>query len=135
MVTAGFAPHAARSAGAGAGGLVQHGEVRGGGMGWGALRGGAPRLSHHRSVGVPEEELGEVGLLEHLTALVHCTAKGGGDGGGEVGREWRRSGGRERGKVEGIEESGRMVEMLEQRKGEEVNALIYGIVMAQGYLK
>lgn len=33
MVTAGFAPHAARSAGAGAGGLVQHGEVRGGGMG------------------------------------------------------------------------------------------------------
>lgn len=37
--------------------------------------------------------------------------------------------------MEGIEESGRMVEMLEQRKGEEVNALIYGTVMAQGYIK
>lgn len=95
MVTAGFAPHAARPAGAGAGGLVQHGEVRGGGVGGGALRGRAPGLSHHRSVGVPEEELGEVGLLEHLTAVVHRAARGGGDGGAR---------GRERGKVEGIVE-------------------------------
>lgn len=65
--------------------------------------------------------MGEVRLLEHLPALVHRTAEV-----GEEGREWRRRGGRERGKVEGIEESGRREEMLEQRDGEVVNVLKQG---------
>lgn len=87
-----FAAHAAGAAGAGAGGLVQHGEVRGGGVSGGALRRSASRLPHHWGVGVPEEELGEVGLLQHLPALVHCTAEvGKGRQRGEgVTEEWRK---------------------------------------------
>lgn len=54
-------------------------------MGGGALGGGAPGLPDHRRVGVPEQQLGEVGLLEDLAALVHHGAgeEGGRGGGGE----------------------------------------------------
>ncbi len=50
-------------------------------MGGGALCRGASRLPHHWGVGIPEEELGEVGLLQHLPALVHRAAEGGRGGG------------------------------------------------------
>lgn len=89
MVAAGFRPGAADRAGpagAPAGRLVQHGQVGGGGVGGGALGGGAPGLPHHRRVGVPEQQLGEVGLLEDLAALVHQGA------GEEGGQGWRRGG-------------------------------------------
>lgn len=69
----------AGSTGAGAGWFVQHGQVGGGGVRGGALRGGAPRLPHDGCVGVPEQQLGEVGLLQNLTAVVdHCAVAGGG---------------------------------------------------------
>lgn len=78
-------------AGAATGWFIQHGQVGGGGVGGGALGGGAPRLPHDGRVGVPEEQLGEVGLLEHLSALVdHPTAAGEGGGGGGGGEgQWR----------------------------------------------
>lgn len=65
-------------------------------MGGGPLGGGASGLPHNWCVGVPEQQLGEVGLLEHLSALVdHGTAagEGGGQGGGGGGGgEWRQGG-------------------------------------------
>lgn len=85
MVAAGFGAGAADRAGpagASAGRLVQHGQVGGGGVSGGALGGGAPGLPHHRRVGVPEQQLGEVGLLEDLAALVHHGAGEGRGGGG-----------------------------------------------------
>lgn len=59
-------------------------------MGGGALGGGTPGLPHDRRVGVPEQQLGEVGLLEDLAALVHHGA-GGEDT--EGGRRWKEGGG------------------------------------------
>lgn len=78
VVAAGFgAAGRAGPAGASAGGLIQHGQVGGGGVSGGALGGGAPGLPHHRRVGVPEQQPGEVGLLEDLAALVHHGAAAG----------------------------------------------------------
>lgn len=71
------AAHRAGPAGAGTGRFIQHGQVCGGGVGGGPLSGCAPRLPHDGRVGVPEEQLGEVWLLEHLPAFVdHRTAAG-----------------------------------------------------------
>lgn len=91
------AAHRAGAAGAGAGRFIQHGQVGGRGVGGGPLGGGASGLPHNGCVGVPEQQLGEVGLLEHLSALVdHGTAagEGGGQGGGGGGGggEWRQGG-------------------------------------------
>lgn len=74
MVAAGLRPgaaHRAGPAGAPAGRLVQHGQVGGGGVGGRSLGGRSPGLPHDGRVGVPEQQLGEVGLLEDLAALVH----------------------------------------------------------------
>lgn len=89
-------------AGAAAGRLVQHGQVGGRGVGGGPLGGRAPGLPRDGRVGVPEQQLGEVGLLEHLSALVDHPAAGrpggGGQGGGGAGGggggkgEWRKGG-------------------------------------------
>lgn len=94
MVTAHLgasAVHRSGPAGAGAGRLVQHGQMGGGGVGGGSLGGRAPRLPHDGCVGVPVQQLGEVGLLENLTAVVdHPTAAGQGGGrrgGGGEGRQ------------------------------------------------
>lgn len=86
VAAAGFGAGAADGAGpagAAAGRLVQHGQVGGGGVGGGALGGRPPGLPGDGSVGVPEQQLGEVGLLEDLTALVH---HGAADGGGHEGQ-------------------------------------------------
>lgn len=65
------AAHRAGPAGAPAGRLVQHGQMGGGGVGGRPLGGRSPGLPHDGRVGVPEQQLGEVGLLEDLAALVH----------------------------------------------------------------
>lgn len=83
VVTARFrsgAAHGAGPAGASAGRLVQHGQMGGGGVGGRALGGRPPGLPRDRRVGVPEQQLGEVGLPEDLAALVHhgAAARGGG---------------------------------------------------------
>ena len=72
------AAHGAGPAGAAAGRLVQHGQVGGGGVGGGALGGGAAGLPHHGPTGLPQQQLGEVGLRapQGLVALVHHPAGG-----------------------------------------------------------
>lgn len=95
-------------AGAPTGGLVQHGQVGGGSVGGGALRGRPPGLPRDGGVGVPQEQLSKIWLLEYLSALVdHTTGKGrgrggrgegegrdGGEGEAEEGRERERKGGK-----------------------------------------
>lgn len=82
------AAHRAGPAGASAGRLVQHGQMGGGGVSGRSLGGRSPGLPHDGRVGVPEQQLGEVGLLEDLAALVHHGAavrrrgRGGVNGGG-----------------------------------------------------
>lgn len=66
VVAADFAVHAAGFAPL----LVQHGQLRGRGVRGGALRGSAPGFSDDGGVGVPQQGLGEVRLLQHLAALV-----------------------------------------------------------------
>lgn len=71
------------AAGAAAGRLVR-GQVSGGGVGGRALSGRAPGLPHNGRVGVPQQQLCEVGLLQNLPALVYHGAagqRGGGAGG------------------------------------------------------
>lgn len=66
MVAADFAVDAAGLAPL----VIHHGQLRGRGVGGGALRGSAPGFSDDGGVGVPQEGLGEVRLLQHLAALV-----------------------------------------------------------------
>lgn len=73
METAGFAVHAARTA-ATAVFLVQHGQVCGGGMGGGALCGGATGLAHHGNSRFTQQQLSKVRFLQHLSTVVHHTA-------------------------------------------------------------
>lgn len=73
--TAGFAVHAARVA-ASAVLLVQHGQVGRGGVGGGALCGGAAGLTHHCDSRLAQQQLSEVGLLQYLPTVVRSTAGG-----------------------------------------------------------
>lgn len=58
------------------------------------LRGRASGLPHDGCVGVPVQQMGEVGLLQHLSALVdHPTAAGRGRRGGECGEGETQEGG------------------------------------------
>lgn len=66
VVAADFAVHAAGFAPL----LVQHRQLRGRGVSGGSLRGGAPGLSDDGGVGVPQQRLSKVRLLQHLAALV-----------------------------------------------------------------
>lgn len=66
MVAADFAVDAAGFAPL----VIHHGQLRGRGVGGGALRGSAPGFSDDGGVGVPQQGLGEVRLLQHLAALV-----------------------------------------------------------------
>lgn len=50
--------------------VIHHGQLGGRGVGGGALGGSAPGLSDDGGVGVPQEGLSEVRLLQHLAALV-----------------------------------------------------------------
>lgn len=116
-------------AGAAAGRLVQHGQVRGGGVGGGPLGGRAPRLPHYGRVGVPEQQLGEVGLLEHLAALVDHPAAAG-KGGGQGRRERGGGGGGDGG--DGGWRQGGQGEAQEGGEGEGEGGVVIGVVEEDG---
>jgi len=67
VVAADFAVDAARLAPL----VVHHRQLGGGGVRRGALGRGASRLSDDGGVGIPQQRLGKVWLLQHLTALVY----------------------------------------------------------------
>lgn len=51
--------------------VVHHSQLGRGGVSGGALRGGASGLADDRGVGVSQERLSKVGLLQYLPAFVH----------------------------------------------------------------